>query len=270
MQSYILDRLSSTFTFKYDRGHGKLSEAARKVLSDPSPSTRSPTNNAMQGALGLDLADSTQSAATTPMEEKAHVMALAEDDTDQGIENDDDDESFARQLERGLEGFAADDETGKDSNLEDGDSPSPPIAKTGLGITQGNNTMQDSIITPRGSPYIDRPQARQATSKTTMSQSRGPLSSQMLASSTARSTPVVSPRSLANSPRPSGFDSTLPSSSSWKPPAQRSNVAIAYDEDEEEGDEESDDEEEDEEDDEEDDEVDLDAYARQLESSLQG
>jgi hypothetical protein len=264
LQSYILDRLSSTFTFKYDRASSKLSDAAIKGLSGNAPAKLSPSMETMASALGLELTGSSQ--AVSDSDDRSEPKPLAPNQEDQGLDDDDDD-SFVRQLELGLEEFATD-EAGKDSSMEEKDSPPEQIqAKTGLGITRGTNHLRDSIITPRGSPYIDRPKEQLDTPKPPI---KGLMSSQFASTNTARSTPVVSPPSLVNSPRISGIDSVLTSSSSWKPPPQRSNVAIAYDEDDEEGDDESDDDDEDGEDDEEDDDDDFDSFARQLESSLQG
>lgn len=164
----------------------------------------------------------------------------------------DTDEDFAKELERGLEQF-----DGKETEKVDDETQR---TRMGLGLT---GLEQEEVITPRGSPYIDRPSKHSgaaafvhiAPSSTT------PATSQF------RGTPGMSPASMANSPRP-GFESNL--LSSWKPPAQRNNMAIAYDEDDDDDDDDDDEEEseEEEDDEEEDDDQDLEAFARQLEGSL--
>ena len=269
----MLDRLASSFSFKYDRGHTKLSDQARASLSNRTSMPRATPPLPSTGALGLDL--STTEALTgeaMTIDAELQQTSTSQHDEHQRIEagkagDDDDDEAeFARQLELGLESFATDSD-GKESSL-DAEPAAMARAKTGLGLLEGSGLRED-VMTPRGSPYIDRPTGQWGTSKSNLSQTKGLIGRKAI-DSAALSTPVVSPSSIANSPR-TGLDSTLSVSSTWKPPAQRSNVAIAYDEDEDDddGDEESDDDEEDDDDDDDDDD-DLDAYARQLESSLQG
>lgn len=234
-----------------------MSEAAINGLSNSLDSSATPSLETPGSALGLKLTDISQAISTSDQSAVNEPPAPVQGDQ---VVDDDDDDSFVRQLELGLEEFAAD-EAGKDSPLD------PAQAKTGLGITRGTTQLRNDIITPRGSPYIDRPKGQLDTPNPSV---RGLMSSQFASNNTARSTPVVSPRSLVNSPRISGIDSVVTSSSSWKPPPQRSNVAIAYDEDDEEGDDESEDDEEDGEEEEEEDDDDFDSFARQLESSLQG
>lgn len=252
LQSYVLDRLSFTFSFKYDRSHSKLSHEAKEVLSKHIAATDITMPRVETSALGLDLTSPNQSNLDKEPERQMEEANKAEEDEEE--------EEFARQLELGLEESATDGQ-GKDSSIED---ESTPQAKLGLGLLESNGLRED-VITPRGSPYIDRPKSHREMTKSNLGPTRGLKSNPV--TSTARSTPVVSPSSITHSPRPVGLDSVLSSSSTWKPPTQRSNVAIAYDEDEEEESEEEEDEDDEEE---EEDDDDLDAYARQLESSLQG
>jgi hypothetical protein len=270
----VLDRVASILSFKYDRGHNKLSDKARNGLDEVllHPGSESLESTASAFELNVTASERAASPSINMIRERQdHPGGDDKGSVGHDDDSEDDDEAeFAKQLEMGLEGFTADEEH-KDSSMEELDVASPPRARTGLGLLEHTGTRGD-VITPRGSPYIDRPKSHRETAKSNLGQAKVSLASQ-IGNSTARSTPVVSPVSQANSPRMAGLDSALTSSSNWKPPAQRTNVAIDYDIDEEESDEdeeEDDDEDDEEEEDDEEDDGDLDDYARQLESSLQG
>lgn len=206
-------------------------------------------------------------------EDEDDDVQMAHDD-EQQWDGEGGSDDFARQLQQDLEAIGEDstaDGHSRDKPEHEAEDSSPKRSRTGLGLV-GANGLQDEVITPRGSPYIDRPTKALGAAAAT-SQVTAPNSVQM------RSTPGMSPASVANSPRPTGLESSL--SATWRPPAQRSNVALAYDEDEEEDDDDDEESEEDEEEEEEEEEEDttaaqqaagddddLDAFARQLEGSL--
>ena len=215
---------------------------------------------ATTSVLGLDISGSDNPGA----------MDMAMSEAEDRVEDVDEDEEFVRKLELGLEN-AADTDKEKESSGDDvanANSSSQQDMRTGLGLLD-NSLLREDVITPRGSPYIDRPKNQFGGSRSNRVQSKNGTSDQQLTGSMSRSTTIVSPPSLTNSPRPAGLESTLSTSGTWRPPPQRSNVAIAYDEEDDESDEDEEDEE-DEDEEEEDDDDDLDDYARQLESSLQG
>ncbi|UZJ56969.1 hypothetical protein CBS101457_006289 [Exobasidium rhododendri] len=271
-QSYLLEQIDSTLSFRYDRGHTRLSEKAREAFDKFPPGSASEAATSVRGASHIsERATLRSDAANHQQQNESDGEMVAKDG---GIS--DEATTFERNLESGLEGLTADEED-KDSSMEELDETnavSPQRARTGLGLLEDSGLRED-VLTPRGSPYIDRPksQSQWDTTRSNLNHNKSNLATQVTSSMT-RSTSVVSPTSNVNSPRTVGLDSALSVSSSWKPPAQRSNVAIAYDEDEEdEGEEESEEDEEEDDDDDEDDEEadgDLDDFARQLESSLQG
>lgn len=189
-----------------------------------------------------------------PQEDVEMTQGDGEEQAEEGEIGDD----FADQLQRDL-----DSQSGHTSPAIRPSSQEPGMSRsnshTGLGLINAGG-LHEEVITPRGSPYVDR------TAKAFNSTSRN---NDVMHSAHLRSTPAMSPVSAANSPRPTGLESSL--SSTWRPPAQRSNVALTFDDEDEDDEEEDDDsEEEEEEDDEEedDDDDDLDAFARELEGNL--
>jgi hypothetical protein len=227
-QAYVLDKISSCFSLRYERKSNKLSAEAKQALA-----------LAQKGTRQHDV-----------------QMADAHEDDGETEEGELGNDNLAEQLQRDLDArsghtspMAAEREIRREPGMSRSNS------NTGLGLIYAGG-LHEEVITPRGSPFVDR------TAKAF------PTRSNDLTHSThMRSTPGMSPVSVANSPRPTGLESSL--SSAWRPPAQRANVALTFDEDDDDEEEEEDsDEEEEEEDENEDDDDDLDAFARELEGSL--
>lgn len=284
-QAYILDRLSSSFSLKFDRKQTKLSKEAKEILlMQPKQRGRS---SGRTSALGLDIPEQ-------ELEEEAAIVDEEEEEEGQDTEmhpvgkshekeeeDEEDSDELAKQLEREMEEMDTDQRASTNQGGEKESEFSPDRTKTGLGLVgaHGHLMNQEEVITPRGSPYLDKT-SRLHNSNTQNGPASGPTSAIISNSTQMRSTPGMSPLSVANSPRPTGLESSL--SATWRPPAQRSNVAMAYDEDDEEEEEDDDESEDDEEEEEEDeaanenaigsreaaDDDDLDAFARELEGSL--
>lgn len=288
-QAYILDRITSSFSLKFDRKHTKLSKEAKDAFS-AAESKNNKRTSTRTSALGLNIPeqelevpssisfdnDEEEEGQDTDMQPLSRETELV------GEEEEDDSDEFARQLQLDLEEMDTDQREDTDQEREKGHDSSPKHTKTGLGLVgvHGHVMNQEEVITPRGSPYLDRTSKLQNSN--TQNPGSVPTSVNIPNSTQMRSTPGMSPLSVANSPRPTGLESSL--SATWRPPAQRSAVAMAYDEDEDDEEEdESDDDDDDEDDDDEGeeegggavtkdggeaDEDDLDEFARQLEGSL--
>ncbi|PWN35161.1 uncharacterized protein FA14DRAFT_160430 [Meira miltonrushii] len=281
-QAYVLDRITSSFSLKFDRKHTKLSKEAKDAFSAESNQRR--RSSGRTSALGLDIPEQELETQLDTFyvddeeeEGEDSEMHITEKKPNKdAVEEGESDDDFARQLQLDLEEMDTDQRESTDQ--DNGRDSSPKGIKTGLGLVGAHGHLMNSeeVITPRGSPYLDRSSKLQ-NSNTHNAPGSVPTSANIPTTTQMRSTPGMSPLSVANSPRPTGLESSL--SATWRPPAQRSAVAMAYDEDEDDEDD-DDDESEDEEDDEEEegavaapaggeaDDDDLDEFARQLDSSM--
>lgn len=274
-QAYVLDRITSIFSLKFDRKHTKLSKEAKDAFSTESNQHR--RTSGRTSALGLEIPEQeleTRSSILLDDEEEEGEdteMHTVEAKQDQEAEKEgESDDDLARQLQLDLEEL--------DTDQDNGHSTSPKGIKTGLGLVGAHGHLMNSeeVITPRGSPYLDK-SSKLNNSNTQNAPGSVPTSTNIPTTTQMRSTPGMSPLSVANSPRPTGLESSL--SATWRPPAQRSAVAMAYDEDEDDEDDDEDESEDEDEDDEEEgavaaqaggeaDDDDLDEFARQLDSSM--